>query len=60
MTANKDKCQALSSEGKQCKNLAVRNARLHLQRDIYGCKWVKTRLCKCCFRQLYVDDSFEI
>lgn len=56
----KDKCQAMDIDGKRCKKPARQTTNVHLDNEIYNCKWVKCRLCKKHYNQLQSWDSFEL
>ena len=52
MTSPRPRCQALSPEGKQCRNASVRYVKYHGNPEIYGSytngkepAWVKISLC---------------
>lgn len=55
-----DRCEALDMDGKQCQKKATRTAETHLHNEIYGGKWVKTKLCLKCRKQLHSSDSFVV
>ncbi len=56
-----DRCQALDMNGRQCQRKGRRIADVHLDSEIYGTKWVKTKLCPNCWSQLIPEvSSFDI